>query len=76
MRDFKKLEVWKEAHKIALKCYQISSEFPAEEHFGLTSQLRWGSLSIPTNIAEGCGKASQLEFKRFCDIAMGSAYGG
>ncbi|MEO9871296.1 four helix bundle protein [Ekhidna sp.] len=73
MRDFRNLEVWQEAHQIALKCYHISKSFPNEEKFGITSQLRRSALSIPTNIAEGCGRSGQLEFKRFCEIAMGSA---
>ncbi|WP_420578160.1 four helix bundle protein [Ekhidna sp.] len=73
MRDFKNLEVWKEAHQIAKECYKVSSYFPQEEKFGLTSQLRRSSLSIPTNLAEGCGRGSQKDLKRFCDIAMGSA---
>ncbi|WP_425391390.1 four helix bundle protein [Ekhidna sp.] len=73
MRDFKNLEVWKEAHQIALDCYRVSSYFPSDEKFGLTSQLRRSALSIPTNLAEGCGRGSQKDLKRFCDIAMGSA---
>lgn len=73
MRNFKDLEVWVEAHKIALNVYKITIKFPKEEIYGITSQLRRSALSVPTNIAEGCGRGSQAELKRFCDIAMGSA---
>lgn len=73
MRNFKDLEVWIEAHKIALDVYKITSSFPKEEMYGITSQLRRSVLSVPNNIAEGCGRGSQAELKRFCDIAMGSA---
>ncbi|MFK7953073.1 MAG: four helix bundle protein [Ekhidna sp.] len=73
MRNFKDLEVWVEAHEIALSVYKITSSFPKEEIYGITSQLRRSALSIPNNIAEGCGRGSQAELKRFCDIAMGSA---
>jgi four helix bundle protein len=73
MRNFKDLEVWEEAHKIALTIYKLTKNFPKEEVYGITSQLRRSGLSVPTNIAEGCGRGSQAELKRFCDIVMGSA---
>ncbi|MEM7550421.1 MAG: four helix bundle protein [Bacteroidota bacterium] len=73
MRDFKKLEVWKGAHEIALSVYLLSSNFPKEEIYGLTSQIRRCAVSIPSNISEGCGRSTENELRRFCDIAMGSA---
>lgn len=73
MREFKKLEIWKESHELALEIYLKTKSFPKEELYGITSQLRRSGVSIPTNIAEGCGRASQQELKRFCDISMGSA---
>ncbi len=73
MRDFKKLEIWKDAHKLALEIYGLTINFPSDEKFGLVSQLRRSAVSVPTNIVEGCGRASQAELKRFCDISMGSA---
>lgn len=73
MRDFKKLEVWGEAHKMTLQIYQLSQKFPKEEIYGLTNQIRRASASVPTNIAEGCGRSSQEQLKWFCDVAMGSA---
>lgn len=73
MRDFKELEVWVLGHELALKMYKVTAEFPKEELYGLTSQMRRSSQSIPTNIAEGCGRNSEKELLRFCSIAMGSA---
>ena len=73
MKDFKKLNVWERAHKFALETYKITRGFPKEELYSLTDQIRRSSTSIPTNIAEGCGRDSDLEFKRFLIIAMGSS---
>jgi four helix bundle protein len=73
MQDFRKLEVWKEAHRLVMAVYQISGGFPPDEQFGLTSQIRRASVSIPANIAEGCGRDTRAELLRFLYIAMGSA---
>lgn len=73
MRDFKKLDIWKRSYQLTLKIYQISLGFPKTEMFGLTSQMRRASSSIPANIAEGCGRESDVEFKRYLTIAYGSA---
>lgn len=73
MRNFKELEIWEEAHKLTLEVYRVTSEFPPEEKFGIISQMRRSASSIPMNIAEGCGRGTDKELKRFCEIAMGSA---
>ena len=73
MQDFRKLQVWKKSHDLTLRIYEITSQFPREETYGLTSQIRRASASIPTNIAEGCGREGAAEFARFLQIAMGSA---
>lgn len=73
MKDFHELKVWQKAHRLTLAVYQITASFPRDELYGLTSQLRRCSSSIPTNIAEGCGRNGDAEFARFCSIAMGSA---
>jgi four helix bundle protein len=73
MKDFRKLKVWQKAHRLALKVYEITRTFPREELYGLTAQMRKSSSSVPMNIAEGCGRGSDLEFGRFLQIAMGSA---
>ena len=73
MRDFHKLIIWQRSHQLALNVYSISKLFPKDELFGLTSQIRRAVSSIPTNIAEGCGRASNKDFAHFLQIAIGSA---
>ena len=73
MKDFKKLKVWQKAHRLTLDVYQASATFPREELYGLTSQIRRSCLSIPSNIAEGCGRVSDTDFARFLQISMGSS---
>jgi four helix bundle protein len=73
MRDFRKLKVWEKAHLFTLQVYKITKNFPSDERFGLTVQLRRAAASIPTNIAEGCGRDSERELARFMSIAAGSA---
>uniref|UniRef100_F4CDK8 S23 ribosomal protein n=1 Tax=Sphingobacterium sp. (strain 21) TaxID=743722 RepID=F4CDK8_SPHS2 len=72
MRDFTTLDFWLRSHKLTLKIYHLTHRFPKEELFGLTSQMRRSALSIPSNIAEGCGRNSNNELKRFLTIASGS----
>ncbi len=73
MKNFRDLGVWHKAHLLALEVYKITAHFPKEELYGLTSQLRRAAASIPSNIAEGCGRGSDPDFARFLQIAMGSA---
>jgi four helix bundle protein len=73
MRDFKLLKVWQKAHQLTLDVYKVTATFPREELYGLVAQMRRSSASIPTNIAEGCGRSSQAELGRFFVIAAGSA---
>ena len=73
MRDFRKLKVWEKAHHFTLQVYRITKDFPSDERFGLTVQLRRAAASVPTNIAEGCGRHSERELARFMSIAAGSA---
>ncbi len=73
MQDFKKLQVWQKSHGLTLMVYELTSQFPREEMYGLTNQIRRACASIPTNIAEGCGRGSSADFARFLHIAMGSA---
>ncbi len=73
MRDFKKLKVWEKAHYLTIQVYKITKLFPSDERFGLTAQLRRAATSVPTNIAEGCGRDSERELARFMSIAAGSA---
>lgn len=73
MRDFRQLKVWEKAHALTLAVYQATSTFPRAELYGLTSQMRQSCASIPTNIAEGCGRGSSADMARFLYIALGSA---
>ncbi len=73
MRDFRNLKIWERADKFTTNVYRVTQSFPNDEKFGLTSQIRRGSASMPTNIAEGCGRDSLPEYNRFLQIAMGSS---
>ncbi|MEM1044260.1 MAG: four helix bundle protein [Bacteroidota bacterium] len=73
MQDFKHLRVWETAHQLVLVIYRVTAHFPKEEQYGLTSQLRRAATSVPSNIAEGCGRDSDGDFARFLRIAQGSA---
>jgi hypothetical protein len=73
LKDFRKQKVWQKAHDLALEVYRITQAFPKTELFGLTSQSRRAGVSIPANIAEGCGRDTDADFARFLQIAMGSA---
>jgi len=73
MRNYKQLDVWKQAHGLTLQVYKATEKLPRSEQYSLTSQIRRACYSIPMNIAEGCGKSSDAEFARFLDMASGSA---
>jgi len=72
MRNYVDLSVWQKAHVLTLALYKSTRCFPAEERFGLTSQIRRSCSSIAANLAEGCGRRSDGEMARFVQIAMGS----
>ena len=72
MHNFQELKIWQKAMDIAESTYLISAEFPKEEKFGLTSQIRRSAISIPSNIAEGAARHSDKEFLRFLYISLGS----
>ena len=71
--DFRQLRVWGKAHDLTLEVYRRTTCFPAEERFGLTRQMRRSAFSIGSNLAEGCGRDTNADFRRFVLIAMGSA---
>ena|SRR6476661_11102105 len=73
MSDFRKLLVWQKAHALTLTVYRETAHWPRHEQYGLVSQTRRAAASIPSNIAEGCGRDSDPELGRFISIAKGSA---
>ncbi len=73
MRNFRDLSIWTKSHLFTLKIYSTTKQFPRQEIVGLISQMRRSASSIPTNIAEGCGRNSNPDFKRFLVMASGSS---
>lgn len=73
MEGFKNLKVWRKAHELTLVVYQQTRKFPRDEMYGLTSQIRRAAASVGANVAEGCGRRSDPEMRRFVQIARGSA---
>ena len=74
MRDFRKYTIWQDGIKFVKQIYLFSEFLPSDERFGLISQIKRAAVSIPSNIAEGCSRNSDKEFKRFLEIALGSAF--
>lgn len=74
MWDFRELQVWQRARALVRDVYLVSEHFPPDERFGITAQVRRCAISVPANIAEGCGRRGRRELARFVDVATGSAY--
>lgn len=74
MKTYRDLLIWQKSMDIVLKLYQLTNDFPTEEKYGLTSQIRRSVISIPSNIAEGYGRNSNGDFLRFLNIAMASLF--
>jgi four helix bundle protein len=72
MRDHTKLRAFELADEVAILVYQVTAEFPKEEMYGLTAQMRRAAVSVPSNIVEGCARDSQSDYLRFLYIAFGS----
>ena len=73
MAEYRELDVYRSAHQLVLEIYAATRRFPADERYGLTSQLRRAAVSIPANLAEGAGRGSDRDFSRFLRIAASSA---
>ena len=74
MHNYKNLHIWQEGIKLARKIYEITSNFPTNEKYGIASQMTRAAVSIPSNIAEGAGRNSNKEFANFLSIAIGSLF--
>ena len=72
MRDYTRLRAFELADEVAMLVYQITAEFPKEELFGLTSQIRRAAVSVASNIVEGCARDSEADYLRFLNMAFGS----
>ncbi len=72
MKCHKDLHAWQKAMELARNIYAVTKDFPADERFGLTNQLRRAVVSVPSNIAEGAARGGAVEFARFLHIALGS----
>ena len=73
MQDFRNLSVWQRARRLTKSVYEMTADYPGSEEFGLKTQMRRATVSICSNIAEGCGRRGDRGFRRFLDVAMGSA---
>ena len=74
MRDFRKLDIWKRSFDLVIKLYQLTKQLPDSEKYGLASQITRAAVSIPSNIAEGCGRSSNIDLARFINISLGSSF--
>ncbi len=74
MRNFRELNIWKQGIELVKQIYELVKELPKEEKYGLQSQITRAAVSVPSNIAEGCSRNSDIEYKRFLEIAMGSLF--
>jgi len=74
MRNFRNFEIWKQGIELVKLIYEGTLLLPKEEKYGLKSQITRAAVSVPSNIAEGCSRNSEMEFKRFLEIALGSLF--
>ena len=74
VHNFRELNVWQKGIELSKRIYQFTSTFPTEEKYGLKSQIQRSAISIPSNIAEGCGRTGDNELNHFLTISLGSAF--
>jgi four helix bundle protein len=74
MKNFRKLNIWQQGIILVKEIYKLSTLLPKEEKYGLKSQICRAAVSVPSNIAEGCSRNSEKEFKRFLEISIGSSF--
>lgn len=74
MHNYRELKIWHNAIDLSVDIYQLVADFPSDEKFGLVSQLRRASVSVPSNIAEGSSRGSEKDFARFLTMSLGSLF--
>lgn len=74
MRNFKQLKIWQKGFDIAVKSFRLTSTFPSDQKFGISSQITKSAVSIPSNIAEGSSRLSEKDYCRFIEISLGSTF--
>jgi four helix bundle protein len=74
IQSYRDLSVWQRARELVIAIYELTAQFPADERFGLTAQVRRSVISVPSNIAEGYGRGARADYLRFLRIARGSLY--
>ena len=74
MKNFKQLKIWQNGFEIAVKAYRLIETFPTDQRFSLSRQITSAAVSIPSNIAEGSGRATERDYARFIRISMGSSF--
>jgi four helix bundle protein len=74
MRNFRKYKIWEDAVAVTSDIYNLCNKFPAQEKFGLTNQIERAAVSIASNIAEGSSRVSEVDFARYLEISLGSAF--
>jgi len=74
MKNYKKLKIWQKGMDLVFEVYQLASQLPMDERFGLRSQVTRAAISIPSNIAEGSAKSSKKDYKNYLEIALASSY--
>ena len=72
MHNFRELKIWQRSIEFVVEVYELVKQFPVDERYGLTSQLKRCSVSIPSNISEGAGRNTNAQFKHFLEYSMGS----
>ena len=74
MRDFRNYDIWVDGVDFSVAIYEMTIEFPKKETYALCDQMQRASVSIPSNIAEGCSRRSSAEFAHYLEISLGSCY--
>ena len=72
LKNYKELKVWRKSYELCLEVYRTTAQFPKEERYGLTSQIRRSAVSVPSNIAEGYGRKTTMDYMRMLYISYGS----